>query len=402
MAYLNVESNNLLSLKNESRKLYPSVINNIGTLPYISSGNTTNLGWKSATKPTITANSWVQMTNVFEPPCGRTYVIEGFDIETTDDCTICIQHEILPVSIDSNTATSNQNNFQQYLFSQLSTTGGIISHKFKNPLLIKYGERLIFYYNRNSTTGTNWQISLNGGYDKTNDEDLYARIKLGFIGDSIFITSETRGLQYANRDGTIIGQTPFILKSKLADIGKQVRIINLCIGGTMSGSWDDAISRGKIDSLKLDLIICNLGMNDASITNNLSVSTGVDGFFKKSLKNIIRKYFLINPNGKFFLCSIPPTDETSRIATISVSSGTAGFPYNGQQKVIAYRLEIQQVYNELVSTYPKLFFVDISNAYTTSESAFVETVTNTRIHANNTLGHPRIAQILYNLISINL
>jgi len=388
-------------IKNESRKIYPTIINNLGILPYVSAGNTSFLAWRTAIPPTIASNSWVQLTNAFEPPCGRKLVFTGtIEIETTAECVVMMQQEVIPGAIDGSIAHSLSNMFQQNIVSQTNPTGGVVKFEFsKEPLIVKFGERLIFYYNRTSTTGVNWEIRVNGGYEMTNDDDYELSKSLLFIGDSIMITSETRGLQYVKReDGTIFGQTPFILKNKFAELNKNPKIINLSQGGTNTPQWDDFISKGRIDILKSDIGFITLGMNDCASNTGLSTAVGVDGYFKKSLKNIIRKFFLINPNSKLVLNTITATDETTRIATISgVGVGVAGYPYNGLVRRTAYNNEIAQVASEMNALgFSNLHLCDISTAYTTAEAAFTD---SPKIHANNTLGHPRIAEIIWTTIS---
>lgn len=389
-------------LKNES-KYFNKNVNNLGTYPLvISTGISTNNAWRTATKPTVTANTWYGVSTIMQPDPGRRLAITRIVVQTTDQAQFAlIQSYGKRQSLDASTGGISQvGTINQIMGSQESATGGSITFDYTaNPLMITSGQFLNFYLYSQTTTGTNYNIYFEG-YDLTDDANYNADYSMLILGNSISSqTTDVTVQPYIYREnGTINGIWGNIIQQHLQENGINVRRAVIGIAGTTSIDWDNLINSKRVQYWGMyDLVLCELGMNDCTSDAGLTVTSGVDGNFKKAYKNIIHSYFRENPRGSFIANSITATDLPSRIA--AVASGI----YAGQQRVVAYRQEIAAVVSELKAAYPTwdLQFADVSTAYTASQTTyFVETTVGTLTHPNTTLGQPAMAVILNSKVDL--
>ncbi len=383
-------------LKEEGQPFsYNSCLNNLGSYALtgnLIAGGTTNLGWRTAALPTITANTYVYANAIHRQYSGRQAFIQKIKIEVTQDCEILLIHY---PDVSNSLGTSGRLSYDQltnyHRASITNSSGGSVVFDFTNSLKnVKSGERIDFYYYRNGTTGVNWQVNIEG-YDVCSDSDYYADTEFAVIGDSISgITSLVGDLEYSERGSVITGLWPKIIKQNLLKNGIWARERNFGQGGTSSDQWDWWINQGKINCLKgCNMLFINLGMNDIRSDSNLSSTAGVDGIFKKSMKNIINTYFRLNPNGSCIVNQITPSDEPTR--NTNVSSGI----YAGIPRITAIRTELINTINEIKISNPNydLFLSATDTAYLNSDSsAFLSTESvNGRIHPNVTVGQPAMA-----------
>ena len=391
------------ALRNESNYLLVAQ-NNMGNLPIISNGGTTNLNWKSQTKPTVTANAWYSAKASFlTTNAGRKLVITAMHFETTDACQIGLSHFYDTGSTLSGTtgSISVAGGANSIFASQNIATGGVVTIDFTSkPLIISGSQRIDLFLQSNTTTGTNWNFWAEG-YDITDDENYNAPKTICVIGDSIAsLCGENRALAYSKReDGTKTGIWGNIIQNNLLEAGINSRLVSLGIGGTNTSQWDWFTNIGRLKYASLyDMLIINLGMNDCSSDTGLSTITGIDGNYKKALKNIIRSYFRVNPNGTCILNNITASDLASR--TTLVSTGI----YAGQQRIVAYRLESALVVSELKVANQSwdLFLANTDTSYTSSQTTyFVETVGGTLTHPNIALGQPAIAEKVWEKVLLS-
>ena len=405
-------------LKYSSSNRYYKAISNLGNLPNISAGGTSGLNWKTQTKPTITANSWITMSVGNTVGIGRAIYINKISIETTDDCQIGYRIYERYSSDMLNSFTGSlfiAGTFMDTVKSINSVTGGIIEYDFDEPLKLKYGQEISFYYVKNSVIGTNWQISIQG-YDVTNDENLNAELMYGVIGDSICVVADTNEIEYGinrsagagtgNSAGTSIhGTWPMITKKYLESaLGKQILYSNLGLGGTSTLEWENRCSMlGLFSNWRPDFLNINLGMNDCASFNLISSTAGVDGIFKKAYKNILLAYFESMPTGKCVVNQV--TDSDTAVRTVVIT--TAGHLYNGLTYIQAIRQEVIALVNEFKIAYPSysLALADTSPANTYTATVDISTYPynynylvsecfltgGAFLHPNTKVGQPKMA-----------
>ena len=405
-------------LKYSTSNRYYKIISNLGALGNIAAGGTSGLAWKTQTKPTITANSWVTMSAGNAVGIGRSLYINKISIETTDACQIGYRIYERYSSDMLNTFTGAlfiSGTFADNVKSINSSTGGIVEYNFDEPIKLKYGQEISFYYSMNAVVGTNWQISIQG-YDVTNDENLNAELMFGIIGDSICIVADTNEIEYGvnrssgagtgNSTGTSIhGTWGMITKKYLeATLGKQILYSNLGLGGTSTLEWENRVTMGGLfKDWRPDYLNINLGMNDCASFNLISSTNGVDGIFKKAYKNILLSYFESNPSGKCVVNQVTDSDTATRTVLISV----VGHLYNGLTYIQAIRQEVISLVNEFKISYPSysLALADTSPANT--YTATVDTATypynynylvsecfltgGAFLHPNTKVGQPKMA-----------
>jgi hypothetical protein len=389
-------------LKNES-KYFNKNINNLGTYPLIvGTGVTTNNAWRTATKPTVTANSWYGTSTIAQPDPGRRLVITKIVVQTTDQSQFALIHVYnRKQSLDgTNGSISQAGGINQIMGSQENAGGGSVTFDYAaNPLMVTSGQSLSFYLYSQTTTGTNWNIYFEG-YDLTDDANYNADFAMLILGNSIASqTGDTNMEPYIYREnGSINGIWGNIIQQHLQENGINIRRAVIGIGGTTAIDWDALVNSKRVQYWGVyDLVLCELGMNDCISDAGLTVTAGVDGNFKKAYKNIIHSYFRENPKGSFIANSITATDLSTRVATVATGI------YAGQQRVVAYRQEIAAVVSELKAAYPTwdLQFADVSTAYTASQTTyFAETTIGTLTHPNTTLGQPAMAVILNSKVDL--
>jgi hypothetical protein len=386
-------------LRNESQELpLAGFISSRGTINPYGSLTTPSPSWRTATKPTIAADTWINPLNpIFQCDIGRRYVIKRIKISTTDDCEILIgkrAYKYTSPNVGGNAIILDRM-IKLMLGSIKDTAGGEVVFDFTDGdyLTLRSGERLDFYYSRSGTTGTNYQLHIEG-WSITNDDNYQAPFKIGVIGDSIgYATAAVGSLEYIEReDGTINGLWPFIIKNKLQKAGIESRLVNISQTGTDSSTWDFFANNGRLSPLNdANLLFVNLGMNDCNVDTGLSTVNGTDGTFKKYMKNVIRTYFRNNPSGSCIVNQITASDVSSKNA--NVASGI----YAGTTRIVAYRTELGLVVSELKALNPSwdLHIAATDTAYTSAQTTyFGETESaGSYIHPNSVLGQPALAAI---------
>jgi lysophospholipase L1-like esterase len=381
--------------------------NSTGASGFPTSGTgTTGVQWKTATPATTVANTWFRaQVNAIWPNCGRKIVVTRITINTTAAAQLGL---FLQSYINSSggqmildpaiTAITNINAAGFYVRDQPSSTGGETVFDFSaNPLIVKSGQKIDFYYNVTGTTGINWQFNYEG-YEMSNDENYGAPFKFMVLGDSICgFTTDAGATQYTYReDGTTWGSWPYIVQQSLLRDKIDTYQRNVGVGGTSSPQWDYWFSYDKYNFKGIDLLAINLGMNDATTPSYLTTVAGTDGIYKKSMKAIIRKYFEKNPNGACVVNNITSTDVTNRLTTVS------GGIYNGYTQLAAYQAECAALVSDLNTSNPlwDLKLAPMNTAYTSAQTTyFIQPRTaGTNLHPNTTLGQPAMAIIFYNTV----
>ena len=369
--------------------------NNSGQIPFPSGGSTIATAWRSATAATVAANTWVSAQSPVVPYIpGRAQVIYSIEVETTGACELALlQYFNRQQTLDGNSGIALLDYLNKTHSGSLSSAG---RYRWEWPegLVMRAGERMAFFYAVSGTTGVNWQIFVNG-YDITDDFDFDASPIL-IVGDSICgITADTTDVRYLKReDGSVSGMWPFIVKGALAEAGKNVRLINLGIGGTNSSDWDSLVAAGRIDGIRASAMIINLGMNDASFSTLLSTTAGVDGGTKKALKAIVRAFRRLNKDRPVIINQITDTDVAARLT--EVASGI----YAGQSRLAAYRQDIAAAVAEMQALGWNVTLAPTNTAYSAATgTAFLSSeASGSRTHPNGTVGQPAMAQIITSVL----
>ena len=369
---------------------------------YSSSGtNVSTPNWRGAAKPTVTANVCVVMAiGVLSPKAGRCYYITKLNIATTDKCDIIvrIQKRTSPYSNAGDASMSIAGTFKEYILHQNNDLGGEVSLDLvSNPLKMVYGDEAMIYYTVNSTTGTNWAISVDG-YDCTNDENYSAPYMYGILGDSISITSDSKELEYIDSDvsGNLHGMWSYIVANYLKSNGIDCLLSNRGLGGTNTPQWESMVAMGLFQHWRPDILSINLGMNDAGSIGFISTTQDVDGIFKKSYKNIIKRYFDVVPDGCCIVNQVTDSDNGSRVAVIS--SGI----YAGKKQIEAIRLEVIALVSELQILYPNwdLHLADTFCYLATEKNNYVtgEQSSAASIHPNCRIAQPKMANRIISVL----
>lgn len=392
-------------LRNESQDLPVTSANSITGNHNPLASVTIGADWRASAKPTIVANTWTRpIVPIFQVDIGRKYLIKRITVETTDDCElIIVKSSTKYTTPNGSSATITLDRMIKNMTGSITAvTGGVYTWSFDmgDMIVLKSGERIDLYYARNSTTGTNWKYSVEG-YSLTNDDNYSAPFKVGIIGDSIaYGTAAMGSIEYVKReDGTVNGLWPMIIRNNLFDAKIDCRVVNLGQGGSDSGVWDFLVNNGRLNALRdAELLFVTLGINDAAADTNISVTGGVDGLFKKYIKNIVRAYFRLNPNGSCIVNQITATDRSDR--TGNVASGI----YAGVSRIVAYRTDLAAAVTEMKAANPSwdLFLSGTDAAYTSANTTyFLETETaGTYLHPNAVLGQPAMAAIQWTTVQL--
>lgn len=380
----------------EGRKL-PLSQNNLGTVAFPSEAVGAGTSWSAASAPsTLFANGWHRYQAVFmKPTAGRMFVISKIRIQVTTaaDVALLLYRDRQQTLSGALNQSANVNTDESYIETALAA--GVVEFNFgaDTPLIMRSGDRMDLYGRVAGTTGFNWQAQYYG-YELTDDDNYSANKTMLVIGDSIAgVTADSTALKYQRReDGSITGMWPFIVKEYLRTAKIDTRLINMGLGGTTSVDWDWLVNVGHLDNIRADLMLVNLGMNDAAATNNLSTVAGTDGLLQKAIKNIIRTYFRSNTTGCCVVNSITATDVAAQNAT--VGSGR----YAGQTLLASYRNDISEAVAAMKASNQTwdLVFADTSTAYSSaSGSPFISSESaGSRKHPNDTVGQPAMATII--------
>lgn len=327
--------------------------------------------WYNGSPATITANT----PNAFiycTPTSGRMYVIKRVRILSTTDCFLHMQiTRQLAYSIGGGTGPVNLDGMIAGHSGRIvEATGGSFTFEFTDPLILQSGDRMIIYYYKNSTTGLIFTHTIEG-VSLTNDINYSANKTMLVLGDSIGIAANDLALQTT--------LWPFMIRDRYLAQGKDVRLINICQGGSSTDTWDWWVKQGRIDNMKADILFVNLGMNDAAGVSGLVTGTG---FTKTGLKNIVNRYLLFNPTGKVVINNITQTDKLPNVTNVA-----------------AYRLEIAAAVQEMQALNLPVYFADVSTAYSASTgTAFVSTEQSagSRLHPND-IGQAAMVPIIWNV-----
>lgn len=390
------------ALTNGSVKIQKQV-NNLGVPANMSGGITTNLAWRTAAKPTVTANSWNNMALGFIlPSAGKTIYIRKIAITTTGAATVGMRHfeDGTTYGLDGNTATNFTGAFWQRNIEFNTATTETKEIDFgKIPLKVRYKESISFFIYYPTTTGENWSIDIDA-IETTNDENWDADFLFGVMGDSFCITSDTKEYEYSNRDGVIHGIWPFIARQHLHDNGINVLLSNMGLGGTNAPYWESRANTGLFTAWQPDILCVFLGRNDAGSVSAISTSVGTDAWYKKAIKGIARQYFRNVKKGCLIFCQTADTDVAAPLTLIS------GGMYNGLTQIAAIRLELIAAINELKAEHPEwdLHLADTSPGQTYLASDATNYVTaeqsvGSRTHANARIGQPKLAVKINQAIS---
>lgn len=379
----------------ESRML-PRPVNNLGTVPFMSEGNTSNAAWRSATPPTVTANSWRRyFLGLLAPAMGRAFVVTSISVQATAACDLALLHFRNHQSLLARPPGINNLDCWNSSYVSGLTADGVCRFDFPKPLIVRGGERIDLYGLTTTTTGINFQASFSGA-DITDDFDYDLSRVVLVVGDSISgVTSEATDFRYLRREnGTESGMWPFIVKARLAEAGKPSRIVNIGVGGTQSYEWDWLCSQGRLDHITAGALVINLGMNNATGDTGLTVTAGTDGPHKQALKNICRAYLRRNPGGSIVINSIPDTDVAIRLT--AVPSGI----YAGQTRLAAYRAENANVVSELAAAGVDIQLARTDLAYTTgTPGAYISTeLAGARTHPSGSVGQPAMAAQIWSAL----
>lgn len=372
----------------ESRML-PRPVNNLGAVAFPSDGSTSNAAWRSATPPTVTANAWRRyFFGLLTPAMGRCFVVTSITAKVTAACELALLHIRNLQSLLAGTSGINNLDGFNAVYSGGTTGDGQYTWHFPNGLYVRGGERVDFYGLTAGTTGFNFELSCTG-VDLTDDFDYDLSRTVLVLGDSISgVTSEATDFRHLRReDGTESGMWPYIIKSRLSEVNKPARLVNIGVGGTQSYEWDWLCSQGRISHIAAGAMIVNLGMNNATWDSGLPVTAGTDGPHKRALKNICRAYLRKNPGGSIVINSITDTDVSTRLA--NVASGI----YAGQTRLAAYRAENAAVVSDLQSAGIDIQLARTDLAYTTATAgAYISTESaGSRTHPSGAVGQPLMA-----------
>jgi lysophospholipase L1-like esterase len=394
-------------LASESREIQQT-INNMGSQAQVLEGNTNNVNWRTATPSPATEvlGTWHRLMSAgIVPVAGRAILLRSITVELTAAAEIQIlKFKNFANELYSLTGLTALVGLNATYSGTVDSTSLKYTFDFPDGLLVRGGERIDLFYAVAGSTGStgarpNWQVSYTG-YDITDDFDYGVEKTILIISDSIGSTADTSALKYQTIGGVVTNcMWPFGVKANCLAANKPTRIVNLSIPGSDAAMWAWLCAQGKIDAIKADAIIINLGMNDSASSTQLSSAAGAanDGNFKKALKVIISAYRRRNPSGKVVLNNITATDESSRVATVS---GNA--LYNGQTRLAAYRAEIAAVAADLAATLGTAIQVSATDTAYSAATGTPYIAANqsagARIHPNDTVGQPAMVTPIWNAL----
>jgi len=246
------------------------------------------------------------------------------------------------------------------------------------------GAKIILYANY-SSAGTSAMLSATlTGILVTQDFDFTAKRNILIVGDSI-AAAGAMGNDSSARELMSYNHFGFRLKNALKLLGKNTRIINKGMPGSLMTDSERLLLSQPHLIEKSDLIIVYAGMNNATST------ASVDNLlaFNNSIINIIKQRNIYNPNASILIVAPNVTDTASRTANIA-----------------AYRTQCESSAND--ATYGgssrKVYFYNAETAFALGATASADTnfssaerVAGSRVHPSD-LGHEQIFNGMYDVI----
>lgn len=321
-----VQSRNAgLSNNNESRQINnPVVVSTLGSA-YINLYATmiTGTGWQTTpNSTTYVANSLQQIpqtASVSIPDPGRKHIIREIEVSCNLPANILFQKQYNMASTLYGTTGAIAQGTVLQQFAKTATkadTQSVWTAKWAfpadDPLIVRYGERIIYYYHRNGVQQPNCRLAIIGR-DKTNSDNETAPYRHLLFGDSkTAITPDGAGpIAQSQREFW-----PFATCDSLSANGYPTEPVNIAISGTTVSDWEFLARNGRFEGIPFSSWQMNLGTNDATVGASILSSGGVDGTFTTGLKYLITKLHALNPQAVGFINNIGPTDLTARQAAL--------------------------------------------------------------------------------------
>lgn len=308
---------------NETRQIPTPVIVSTLANAYqnLFDGMVSGTNWITApNSTTVAVNTLKQITNsgsLLYPDPGRKQVVYEIEVTANAACTIMMQKQYaLASTLYGTTGAIAQGTVLQE-FARTATksdTQNVFVSRWafpeNKPLLIRYGERLVFYYMSRAVQQPNFRIAIIG-HDKTNSDNDTAPYRMLYFGDSKTAITPDGGASVAQSQREF---WPFATCDSLSANGYPTEPINIAISGTTVSDWEFLVRNGRFDGIPFSAYQMNLGTNDATVGTSVLSSNGVDGTFTTGLKSIITKLHALNPQAVGFVNNIGPTDLTARQA----------------------------------------------------------------------------------------
>lgn len=382
----------------EGRPIGNAIQNNLGAPALPADNNTASNAWRSAVPPTVTANGWKRaIGGLAQPAAGRMIVIRGVTVETTSQVDVALLITRLQNNMMAGASNGGlANNLDTVIKLIPSVVGSSYVYKtdFGNlPLALHTGDRLDLFYISQTTSGTNWEARVDA-VEMTDCMEFNAPYTILVVGDSICLTADITAVKVAeSANGTYRGMWPFILQDKLRKDGQETHVVNLGQGGMTSTFWDWFVNVGRIHNQRADLLLINLGMNDAASDAALIIQAGnTETNLRIALKNIVRAYFRKNPKGSAVINNITPTDLPTRLTAVAAG------PYTGIFRILAARSEIVNAVNDLAVLFD-VKLADTSNAFPLVAGSFISSeAAGSLTHPNDSVGQPAMADIIYTAV----
>lgn len=388
-------------LRNESAKFYKALTNSGYFSNLTGGGSVPAQVVSSVTYPyyavpqvSIVKDTWNTLAlGVVLPTAGRAIYIKKIIVKFSHPSKLGIRTSkngsTYGLAGDNQPFISGVFNDEIYEVSTASNT--LVIDYSDNPKRVKYGEQISMWYSREENLSSNWSLIIEG-VEVTNDEYYNSKFLYGVMGDSFCVTSDTKELEYANRNGVIQGIWPFIINEYLKSNGIESRVSNIGLGGTNTTQWEIDVANGLFRRWRPDILSCNLGINDSASVGYFSTTSGMDGIYKTAYKNIIKGYFKERPDGCMIINQIADTDKSAQKTVFA--SGI----YNGLTYIQAIRLETTALVSELKALNPTwdLVLADTSPSQTYLSSEPLNYLTGeqgagNRLHPNARLGQPKLA-----------
>jgi len=222
------------------------------------------------------------------------------------------------------------------------------------------------------------------GVMATQDFDFSAKRNVLILGDSIGAAG-AMGNDSLGRELMSYNHFGFRLKNALKSIGKNVRIINKSMSGSLMADSERLLLSLPHLVQKSDLIILYAGMNNANATASAPNLLA----FNTSIINIIKQRNVYNPNASILIVAPNVTDTATRTPNIA-----------------AYRTEAQNAANDATygGTSRKVYFYNAGTAFALAGTASTDTnfssferSAGARLHPSD-LGHEKIFNGIYDVV----
>lgn len=255
---------------------------------------------------TSNANTAVSGSVDQYPTPGKHAFLESVLVTSDRDCIVAVNIR-QPFELGT-----SEGQYFYFLINSLSTT---LNSTIVIPLniLVRDGGRFSVFVQKNDTGETPEVSSTFIMTEFAADLNFEAQKSILFCGDS----TTWYGLGNDNSSTVFDGQNlfPFLLRDKMIDAsGKTHRVINKGFGGSTARDWRKALRAGEIDGIKYDLLVVNLGLNDAIIiSGNYTVS-----LYKECLADFIQRRDRYNPKAKILFLGANVSDTSNRQMYLSV------------------------------------------------------------------------------------